>query len=94
MIISGGIKYSPERIEKKIASLIRQPFVISSMPDEKLGEKLVLVIEGEPFVTRDLEQKLTTLLPPFELPRAIIFLNKLHLTSSGKWRREEIKKQL
>lgn len=94
VIISGGIKYTPELIEKKIASLIRQPFVISAVPDDKLGEKLVLVIESEPFDTRDLELKLTTLLPPFELPRSILFLNKLQVTISGKWRRDEIKKQL
>ena len=94
VIISGGIKYTPERIEKKIASLIHQPFVVSAMPDEKLGEKLVLVIEGEPFDTLDLEQKLTILLPPFELPRSIVFLSKLEVTTSWKWRRDEIKKQL
>ena len=94
VIISGGIKYTPERIEKKIASMISQPYVISAVPDEKLGEKLVLVLEGEPFDTHDLEQNLTTLLPPFELPRSIVFLNKLAVTTSGKWRREEIKKQL
>jgi len=94
MIISGGIKYSPELIEKKVASLIHQPFVISGVPDEKLGEKLVLVIEGEPFDTHDLEQKLSIILPPFELPRSIVFLNKLQITTSGKWRRDEIKKLL
>ena len=94
MIISGGIKYSPELIEKKITSLIHQSFVISSVPDKKLGEKLVLVIEGEPFDTQDLEQKLPTLLPPFELPKSIVFLSKLEVTSSGKWRRDKIKKKL
>jgi len=94
VIISGGIKYSPELIEKKIASLIRQPYVISAVPDEKLGEKLVLVIQGEPFDAQLLEQNLCTLLSPFELPKMIVFRSKLEVTTSGKWRRDEIKKLL
>jgi len=84
VIISGGIKYSPEAIEKKLEGLINQRFVISSVPDEKLGEKLVLVIEGAPFDTIILEQKFTELLPPFEQPKSIIFLEKFQETVSEK----------
>jgi len=84
VIISGGIKYSPETIEKKLEVLFNQRFVISSLPDEKLGEKLVLVIEGEPFNTKNLEQKLTNLLMPYELPKTIIFQEKFLETASGK----------
>ncbi|MDP2338597.1 MAG: acyl-CoA synthetase, partial [Bacteroidota bacterium] len=88
VIISGGIKYSPEVIEKKLELLISRRFVISSLPDEKLGEKLVLVIEGEPFDTKFLEQKLTELLPHFEQPKSIVFLEKFLETISGKIKRE------
>ena len=84
VIISGGIKYSPETIEKKLEALINQRFIISSLPDEKLGEKLVLVIEGEPFNTINLEQKLNNLLMPYELPKTIIFQEKFLETASGK----------
>jgi len=94
VIISGGIKYSPELLEKKIAALMRQPFVISAVPDDKLGEKIVLVIEGEPFETRDLEKKLSALLSPFELPKSILFQSTLESTASGKWKRDAIKKLL
>lgn len=91
VIISGGIKYSPEAIEKKIEKLIAQNFVIASLPDNKLGEKIVLVIEGYPFETGSLQEKIEAILPAFERPKAILFLSKFSLTQSGKIKRAEIR---
>jgi O-succinylbenzoic acid--CoA ligase len=48
VIISGGIKYSPEQIEKKLEPFIEIPFLISSLPHESLGEQIVLVLESLP----------------------------------------------
>jgi O-succinylbenzoic acid--CoA ligase len=90
VIISGGIKYLPELIEKKLEDLIHQRFIISSLPDEKLGEKLILIIEGEPFNTIILEQKLAEILPNFERPRSIVFRDKFQETPSGKIIRETL----
>jgi len=91
VIISGGIKYSPEIIEKKLDGLFHQRFIISSVPDEKLGEKLVLVIEGEPSPIAEIQEKLKTLLPTFEQPRLILFLDHFPETTSGKIRRDDLK---
>ena len=91
VIISGGIKYSPEVIEKKLESAISQRFVISAVPDEKLGEKLVLVIEGKPELTNDIQKKLQGLLSPYEQPKSIVFLDQFPDTTSGKIKRNEIK---
>jgi len=88
VIISGGIKYSPEAIEKKLEKVISQRFLISSVPDQKLGEKLILLIEGEPFNTNILAQKIAVLLPPFEQPKTIVFLDKFQETTSGKIKRK------
>ncbi len=88
VIISGGIKYSPEAIEKKLEQIIHQRFVISSVPDEKLGERLTLVIEGKPFNTKILKQQIAAILSPFEQPKTISFLNKFQETTSGKIIRE------
>ena len=92
VINSGGIKYSPEAIEKKLAPWISARFVISSLPDQVLGEKLVLVIEGTPANTRLIEQKTAELLSPFERPRSIHFLETFPQTANGKLRRNEIKR--
>ncbi len=91
VIISGGIKYWPEKIEKKLESAIPERFVISSVPDEKLGEKLVLVIEGEPVDIEIIQQKSAELLPPFERPKAIYFMAKFPETQNGKLKRNKIK---
>lgn len=91
VIISGGIKYSPEALEKKLESVIRERFVISSVPDKKLGEKLVLVIEGKPIETTVLKQKINDLLNAFERPKVICFLEHFPTTTSGKIRRKEVK---
>jgi O-succinylbenzoic acid--CoA ligase len=92
VINSGGIKYSPEAIEKKLESFLPFRFVISSLPDQMLGEKLVLVIEGTSADTQLIEQKATLLLSPFERPREICFLKTFPQTPNGKLRRNEIKR--
>lgn len=84
VIISGGIKFSPELIEQKLEGIINRRFIISSVPDEKLGEKLALIIEGDAFDTSTLEQKLAKILSNFERPRLITFRKKFYETASGK----------
>ncbi len=91
VIISGGIKYHPGTIEKKLEHAITQRFVISEETDEKLGAKLVLVIESEPTDIESIQQKITQLLPAFERPKAIYFLEKFPETANGKVKRNEIK---
>ncbi|MDH5610331.1 MAG: AMP-binding protein, partial [Cyclobacteriaceae bacterium] len=49
VINSGGYKLIPEHIERKLASLLAgYPFMVSSVPDERLGEKLALVFLIQP----------------------------------------------
>ena len=91
MIISGGIKYSPEALEKKLEPIISERFVISSVQDERLGEKLALVIEGKPYETTILKQKIDAHLSAFERPKVICFLEHFPLTESGKVMRKELK---
>lgn len=92
VIISGGIKYWPETIEKKLETAISGRFVISSLPDEKLNERLVLVIQGKQTDIESINQTLKKLLTPFERPKAIFFLEKFPETTTGKLKRNEIKR--
>lgn len=86
VIISGGKKIYPEEIEKKLSSYIDSPFFISSLPDEKWGEKIVLVIESKID-----KEKLTAIcskvLEPHQKPKEILTFPKLILTDSGKLKR-------
>ena len=84
VINSGGIKHHPEVLAKKIESLINRRFYFCSAPDPTLGEKLILMIEGEPFDTENLEIQLKTALSKYEYPKEIRFMEKFEETENGK----------
>ena len=86
VIISGGIKFLPEQIEKKLENCISYPFAISSVPDDQLGEKMVLVVEGisDEKLKSNLEKTCKEFLSKYECPKEIVFIDKLPNTSNGK----------
>lgn len=86
VINSGGIKLIPEQIEEKLASKIHQRFFIASKPDNELGQKVVLVIEGE---NHELDDSLYESLDKYEKPKEIVFVSKFKETGSGKILRKE-----
>ncbi|MBN3035186.1 MAG: AMP-binding protein [Bacteroidales bacterium] len=87
VINSGGIKIHPEQIESKIEPLVDRAFLISSLPDDRLNEQVVLVMEGKPLETLK-EQTLINLLKKklhtYEIPRRLIYIDRLKYTFSGK----------
>ncbi len=95
VINSGGIKLFPEQIEAKLTSLINNSFFVAGIPDETLGQKLVLVVEGE-MNTNELIQtiKESDTLEGFEIPKSIYKISKFVETETGKIRRTETLKLL
>ncbi|MCL6217419.1 AMP-binding protein [Zunongwangia pacifica] len=92
VINSGGIKLHPEEIEKKLGKIIDSRFFITSIPDDALGNKLVLFIEAA-FSEEGLEEMKTNIanlksLEKFERPKKIYFVEKFEETSSGKIHRD------
>lgn len=88
VINSGGIKLIPEHIERKLSSLIKSRFFVSALPDEKLGQKLVLVVEGEEIEGLQ-ELILKADLKKFELPKEIYYVPAFKNTTNGKIVREK-----
>lgn len=86
VINSGGVKLFPEQIEEKLSRHINRRFFVRGLPDEKLGEKLVLVIEGDAYT---LEDEVFARLGKFEKPKEILFIDKFTETTSGKIKRAE-----
>lgn len=86
IINSGGIKLIPEQIEEKLASKINHRFFIASKADNELGEKVVLVIEGEKY---DIDDALYEGLDKYEKPKEVIFIPNFVETASGKVMRKE-----
>jgi len=88
-IISGGLKFSPEELEGKLENAIDLPFYISSKPDERLGARLVLIVEGteSPELMTKLRMSCEEHLLRYEQPREILFTPALPRTGNGKIRR-------
>lgn len=91
VVCSGGIKLQIEMIEKKLSS-IKFSFVLSSVPDERLGEKLVMLYEGNKEDAAELERICRQLLDRYEVPRAFFPCSSIPLTETGKPARAEIKR--
>jgi len=93
VINSGGIKYNPENIERKLEEIISGRFIISSVPDARLGDKIVLIIEtSDPrkYKSTDFKNSVNGKLPVFERPKDLFFLKHFPETGNSKIQRKKI----
>ncbi len=91
VINSGGIKFFPEEIERKIAGLLTSRFYITSLPDPLLGQQIVLKIESQPWndaEERAFLQQIALCLSKYEIPRQILFVDRFEETAMGKIKRD------
>ena len=86
IINSGGVKLFPEKIERSLSGLIANRFFVAGIPDETLGQKLILVVEGDSMDGDDLlhEIKMQEKLSKYEVPKAIYFVKTFVETSTRK----------
>ncbi len=92
VINSGGVKIHPEQLEKKLEEYIASNFFISSVPDELLGNKVVLVIESETFNherEENLKAHFAKVLSKYEIPKQIFYLSAFIYSESNKFLRNE-----
>ncbi len=91
VINSGGVKLHPEEIETKLQLLIGHRFFISSIPDNRLGDKLVLIVERDydKIAYLSLQEAIHNVktLNKFEVPKDIFFIPKFIETNNGKVQR-------
>lgn len=94
VINSGGVKIFAEELENLVKKHIDKDLVFLGKPDETLGEKLILVIEGKN--EEHLKSKIYNLEFPskFHIPKEIFFLEKFPRAENGKVLRKEILKFL
>ena len=88
VINSGGVKLHPEEIEKKLSNFIEARFFVIGIPDKKLGEKLVLIVEGKS--NSHLLDEIRNLkeLAKFETPKEVFFVPHFEETPTGKIQRK------
>ncbi|MGM0573378.1 MAG: AMP-binding protein [Bacteroidota bacterium] len=97
VINSGGVKIFPEDVEKKIAGLIYRRFFIAGFPDNVLGQKVVLIIEGKAMEESCLEalhNRIRMKVGKHPAPKQILFYEQFPETDSGKIKRPEVVKAL
>lgn len=84
VINSGGVKIQLEKIEEIINenTILKERFFCFGIPDEKLGQKLVLVVESKE--KKVSKEQLSSILSKFETPKEIYFVEKFSETSSSK----------
>ena len=88
VINSGGVKISPEFVERKLAYHIKSPFFLYGSSDKVLGQKLIIVVEGREENISEVEKQIAACetLEKFESPKAIHFVTGI-LRNNGKYLR-------
>jgi o-succinylbenzoate---CoA ligase len=92
VINSGGIKIIPEKaeliFEKVFDSFqIKNRFFITGLPDEKLGNKVTIVVEGLAFnkeIQKEILVRVSQKLNKYELPKEFVFIQHFTETATGK----------
>ncbi len=102
-INSGGIKIQPETVESIVKEVLAEmtgqsrELVLIALPDARLGQKAVLLLEGAELTLSQqdvLLERLKAALPPYHSPKAIFFLKEFARTPTGKPSRRAIAKAL
>ncbi|MEX2336535.1 MAG: AMP-binding protein [Fulvivirga sp.] len=96
VINSGGVKVQSEKVEK-VAELvfgqlnIPNRFFIAGLPDERLGEKIVLAIEAPKPLPQEslIMEMLKKQLSLYELPKEVIYISEFKETATGKMNRRQ-----
>lgn len=86
VINSGGIKIQAEEIEKILRPYIPVPFVITSVPDQRLGQAVTLLLEGQPDI-EEIEDKLQSILEPYHRPKYVLYTDCIPQAGNGKMNR-------
>lgn len=85
-IETGGVKVLPELVEQKINQYFENRFIVAGIPDSKLNNKIVLILEGSPY---DINlKKLSNVLSKYEIPKEVFFIENFVESSNNKLNRK------
>ena len=87
VICSGGIKIQIEEVERELKPYARVPYIISKKKDEKFGEIVVLLTEGD---TDEMKAICEEHLPKYHRPKLYQHIDQIPLTETGKPARKKI----
>lgn len=96
LINSGGVKIVPEEVEAVISKTTGFDCAVIGIPDAKLGQKLVLVLEkgGGELSAEELKNTLKEELPKHLQPKDIVYVEEIPRNSSFKVDRRKLTREL
>lgn len=81
VICSGGIKIQAEEVERMLKAHLHVPYLISKRPDEKFGEAVVLLTEGD---VDEAQEVCERVLDKYQRPKAYVHVDEIPLTETKK----------
>lgn len=86
VINSAGRKIHAERVEEALLAFFpERSFFVAAIPDDKLGQKATLFMEGLAEIEDTiLNQVAMPTLQSWEIPKLVVYLSKFETTQSGK----------
>lgn len=82
-INTGGVKVQIEQVEAALQPHLPFPFAVTSAPDAKFGERIVLLVQGVP-ADHPLLAPAVAALPPYWRPKQVVSVPALPKTGTGK----------
>lgn len=89
VICSGGIKIQAEEVERLLRPHLHEPYLISKRPDQKFGEVVVLLTEGDVETAKTVCE---AVLPKYQRPKVYIHVSEIPLTETKKPARRQAEK--
>lgn len=84
VINSGGLKISPEELEAELSELLSAECLVVPLPDEKLGQKAVLVLENV-YKDKNIDiQRIEKLVGKHITPKKVFYINSFPRNESMK----------
>lgn len=87
VIDTGGVKVQAEEVERKLKPVLKRHFMVTSVPDAKFGEAIVLLTEDDDTVQTANDCART--LPKYWVPKHVLHVDRLPMTPTGKPARAE-----
>lgn len=92
VLITGAKKVNPLDLEQVLTPIIPVPFMITGFPDEKWGERIVLLLQNEDGLNiceEKLLNQMRELLPSWQIPKEMLYVSFFPMTENGKLKRSK-----
>ena len=101
IINSGGIKANPEHLESELQPCLKKlgippTYIIIGLPDDRLGEKICLVVEGgrSTAIPDHMAVEMSAYVSRQRIPREVFIVSSLYRTENGKIKRKEVARSI